>query len=111
MMKRIAPYLFPFGYACFGGLLASCFTHLLGFLSPFGIHGHTLRFAGVCLLLTAVAVAVLAGLIVANYNLLPDGNRARLVLILEVIESAILFLPAFGLWMLPLDRLADFFLK
>ena len=111
MMKKIAPYLFPLGYACAGGLLASCVSHMMGYLSPFGITGHTLRFLAVCLLLTALAVAATVVLVIANYNLIPEGKSAKLTLIIEVIESALLFLPAFGLWMIPLDLLADLFLK
>ena len=107
MRKKIAPYLFPLGYACLGGLLSIAFLHLTRFLSPFGSHGHTLRFLGICLLLAVISVAAFVFLILINYNCLPEGIQTKSTIIVEVIESALLFLHALWLWSIPLDRLAD----
>lgn len=109
-MKKISLYLFPLVYACFGGLLANCFTYLSAFVSPFEMHGHPLRFLIVCALLALISLSVLIPLVIANYNRLPDGTKAKRVLTAEVIESVLLFLPFLWLWSILLDRIADYFL-
>ena len=74
------------------------------------MHGHTLRLAGICVLLSLIATLALIPLIIGNYKLLPNGMGTKRTLIIEVIESAILFFPAFGLWSLPLERITDYFI-